>query len=149
MSSKDEILGLLNRYSYTVDGGDLDGFAALFAKGEWSVAGNAPSRGARAVHENILSKIILYPDGTPRTRHVNTNIELVIDEQNGTARGERYVTVLQGTDGFPLQTIFSGHYHDEFVREDGAWRFASTVVHGPLMGDMSRHLRMTDFVETP
>ncbi|MCB1746885.1 MAG: nuclear transport factor 2 family protein [Gammaproteobacteria bacterium] len=148
MSARDEILALLNRYSFTVDGGDLDGFAALFEQGEWSVEGNRPSRGAREIHDNVLSKIIIYPDGTPRTRHVNTNIELDIDEGAGTARGQRYVTVLQGTDGFPLQTIFAGHYHDAFVREDGRWRFASTVVHRPLMGDMSKHLRNTDFVET-
>jgi hypothetical protein len=148
MSSKDEILSLLNQYSYTVDTGDFDGFKALFANGEWSVAGNAPSRGASEVYDNILAKIILYADGTPRTRHVITNVELDIDEEKGTARGQRYVTVLQATDGFPLQAIFSGHYHDEFARDGGRWHFVSTMVHRPFIGDMSRHLRTTDFVES-
>lgn len=147
MSARESILELLNQYSYTVDGGDMKGFMALFEHGEWSVEGAEPNRGAQEIWDNILSKIILYEDGTPRTRHVNTNVELDIDEAAGTARGQRYVTVLQGTDDFPLQTIFSGHYHDTFVRDNGRWRFASTVVHGPMQGDMSRHLKSTDFVE--
>ena len=89
----------------------------------------------------MLGNVIIYDDGTPKTRHVTANISLDIDEDAGTARGQRYVTVLQQTDELPLQTIFSGHYFDEFVKEDGRWRFAKTLVRHPLVGDMSRHLR--------
>lgn len=147
MSDKEQILSLLNRYSHTVDGGDLEGFAALFKHAEWYVEGSTPNRGAKEVFENVLSNIILYDDGTPRTRHVNANIELDIDDETGTAKAQRYVTVLQQTDKLPLQPIFSGHYHDEFVKEDGEWRFARTVVHQPFVGDMSQHLKNSDFVE--
>lgn len=147
MSDKEQILSLLNRYSHTVDGGDLEGFAALFKHAEWYVEGSTPNRGAKEVFENLLSNIILYDDGTPRTRHVNANIELDIDNENGTAKAQRYVTVLQQTDKLSLQPIFSGHYHDEFVKEDGEWRFARTVVHQPFVGDMSQHLKNSDFVE--
>ena len=73
--------------------------------------------------------------------------QLDIDDQAGTAKAQRYVTVLQQTDNLPLQAIFSGHYHDEFVKEDGEWRFARTVVHQPFVGDMSQHLKNSDFVE--
>jgi len=147
MSDKDEIMSLLNRYSHTVDGGDIEGFVALFEKGEWYVEGSTPNRGSKEVFENVLSKVIIYEDGTPRTRHVNANIELSIDEKSGTAKGQRYVTVLQQTDSLPLQAIFSGHYYDEFVKENGEWRFAKTVVHQPFVGDMSQHLKSEDFIE--
>ncbi len=147
MSDKEEIMSLLNRYSHTVDGGDIDGFVALYDKGEWYVADTPPNRGSKAVFDNVLSKVIIYADGTPRTRHVNSNIELQIDEKDGTAAGQRYVTVLQQTDSLPLQAIFSGHYHDEFVKENGKWRFAKTVIHRPLVGDISQHLRSDDFIE--
>ena len=148
MSDKEEIMSLLNRYSHTVDGGDIEGFVALFEKGEWYVAGTKPNRGSKEVFDNVLSKVIIYADGTPRTRHVNSNIELSIDEKSGTAKGQRYVTVLQQTDSLPLQAIFSGHYHDEFVTEDGEWWFAKTVIHQPLLGDISQHLRTEDFIES-
>jgi SnoaL-like protein len=35
MSARDDILHLLTRYAFTIDTGDLDGFADLFAHGEW------------------------------------------------------------------------------------------------------------------
>ncbi len=144
MSDKDEIMSLLNRYSHTVDGGDIEGFVALFEKGEWYVEGSTPNRGSKEVFENVLSKVIIYEDGTPRTRHINANIELSIDEKSGTAKGQRYVTVLKQTDSLPLQVIFSGHYYDEFVKENGEWRFAKTVIHQPFVGDMSQHIKSED-----
>lgn len=147
MSARDEITSLLNQYSYTVDTGDFAGFTALFAHAEWSVEGTAPIRGSEAIMDGILSKIILYEDGTPRTRHCTTNIEVTIDEVAGTASSQRYVTVLQATDDFPLQPIFCGHYFDEFERADGRWRFTKTLVRRPFIGDMSRHLKNTDFVQ--
>jgi hypothetical protein len=141
MNARNEIQSLLNRYSFTVDSGDLAGFADLFADGEWYVDGTPPNRGRDAVFTNVVSKVILYEDGTPRTRHVTTNVELEIDEAAGTAKGQRYVTVLQQTDTLPLQVIFAGHYFDEFVRRDGRWRFARTVVKHSLVGNMKAHLK--------
>ena len=141
MSDKDEILSLLNLYSYTIDGGDLKSFTALYEKGEWNIEGLPPNRGAQAIFDNVMSKVIIYDDGTPRTRHINTNIEIAIDEKNETAKVQRYVTLIQQTETLPLQVIFSGHYHDEFVKEEGKWRFAKTVVTKPLIGDGSQHLR--------
>ena len=141
MSAKDDILQLLNRYAYTIDTGDLAGFASLYEQGEWYADGSPRHRGRDGVFDNVMSQVIIYDDGTPKTRHITANVELEIDEEAGTATGQRYVTVLQQTDVLPLQAIFSGHYFDEFVREDGQWRFAKTVIRYPLVGDMSAHLK--------
>jgi len=148
MSDREQILGLLNRYSYTVDSGDLDGFVALYEKAEMYVEGTPPKRGSKEIFDNVVSNVILHEDGTPRTRHISSNIELSIDEVAGTAKGQRYLTVIQQTETLPLQVIFSGHYHDEFVRENGSWRFSRTVVTNPFVGDTSQHLRSEDFIET-
>lgn len=148
MSDREQLLSLLNRYSFAIDSGDLDGFVALYEKGEWYVEGSPPNKGAKEVFDNVVSNAIIYEDGTPKTRHVNTNIELSIDEVAGTAKGERYVTVLQQTGTLPLQAIFSGHYHDEFQKENGSWRFSRTVVRNPLVGDTSHHLRSDEFIGT-
>jgi 3-phenylpropionate/cinnamic acid dioxygenase small subunit len=146
MTAEEQITSLINRYAITVDSGDLDEFIDLFEKGEWYVDGLDPNKGPQEIFDNVISKIIIYADGTPRTRHVTTNVELEIDDKKGTAKGQRYVTVLQQTDELPLQPIFSGHYFDEFVKDGGTWRFAKTVVHNPLVGDMSQHLKATEFI---
>ena len=47
---------------------------------------------------------------------------------------------------YRFSRFFSGHYFDEFVKDDGTWRFVKTVVHNPLVGDMSQHLKAVEFI---
>ena len=140
MSSRDEITHLMNRYGFTIDTGDLDGFASLFEYGEWTIEGLKPNVGKQEVLA-MLSNVKIYQDGSPRTKHITANVDLEIDEEAGTAKSQCYVTVLQQTDEFPLQTIFSGHYFDDFERVDGRWRFAKRIIRYPLVGDLSAHLK--------
>ena len=140
MSAREDILHLLNRYTFTIDTGDLDGFASLFDHGEWIMEGAEPIVGRHQVREAI-SRIRIYADGTPRTKHVMSNIDIHVDEDAGTARSECYVTVFQQTDDFPLQPIFSGHYFYDFAQVDGAWRFTKRVIRSGLGGDLSAHLK--------
>lgn len=140
MSAREEILHLINRYAFTIDTGDLEGFASLFEHGELIMEGAAPIAGRQQALEAI-SGVRIYEDGTPRTKHVTSNVDLNIDEEAGTAKSERYVTIFQQTEGFPLQPIFSGHYFDDFERVDGSWRFKKRVIRYALVGDLSAHLK--------
>jgi len=140
MSSREEILHLMNVYGFTIDTGDLDGFAALFEHGEWGMQGADPFIGKDQFRE-ALQNVIIYEDGTPRTKHVTANVDLEIDESAGRAKSQCYVTVFQQTDNFPLQPIFSGHYFDDFERIDGHWRFKKRDIRNQLVGDMSAHLK--------
>ena len=140
MSSREEILHLMNVYGFTIDTGDLDGFAALFEYGEWGMQGADPFVGKDQFRE-ALRNVIIYEDGTPRTKHVTANVDLEIDENTGIAKSQCYVTVFQQTDNFPLQPIFSGHYFDDFERIDGHWRFKKRDIRYQLVGDMSAHLK--------
>jgi len=143
MSSHQEITHLINRYGFAIDTGDLDGFANLFEYGEWGLEGVALLVGSAKLRKAI-SNVIIYEDGTPRTRHLTTNIDLEIDEAADTAKGQCYVTVYQQTDDFPLQVIFSGHYFDRFERVDKTWRFKRRIVKHQLVGDMSVHLESAE-----
>ena len=140
MSSRDEILHLMNMYGFTIDTGDLDGFASLFEHGEWGMNGAEPFRGKKQFLD-ALSNIIIYEDGTPRTKHVTANIDLDIDEAADKAKSQCYVTVFQQTEELPLQAIFSGHYFDDFERVDGKWRFKRRHIRYQLVGDMSAHFK--------
>lgn len=140
MDSRSEILRLMNLYCFTLDTGDLNGFAELFAHGQWIMEGGASSTGKDQLLAG-LRNVRLYEDGTPKTKHVTTNIDLVVDENSSTARSQCYVTVFQQTDQFPLQAIFAGHYFDDFERIDGAWRFTKRLIRQQLVGDMSAHVK--------
>jgi len=134
MSANSEILSLMNQYCYAIDTGDFKAFARLFEHAEWIAEGKKYDR-------NAPSNIILYSDGTPRTKHTTSNITLEIDDVEGTAKGRSYVTVFQQTTELPLQPIFSGDYYDEFERVDGQWRFRKREIRNSLIGDMSAHLK--------
>ena len=71
-SSEKEITNLLYRYAECVDSGDFGGAARLFEHAELRVRPNDVVSA-----ERILTRwrrmIILYPDGTPRTKHVVTS----------------------------------------------------------------------------
>lgn len=141
MNAGEQILHLINDYCFKIDTGDIEGFAGLFEHGEWAVEGAAPIAGKQR-HLEALSHLRIYADGTPRTRHVTSNVDLTIAEDGLSAKGQCYVTVFQRTDEFPLQVIFSGHYFDEFQCVGGAWRFRKRLIRYPLYGDMTAHLKV-------
>ena len=89
----------------------------------------------------LVDNIIVYDDGTPRTKHVTTNLGIEVDEAGGTAVARSYFTALKALPDLPLQPIVSGRYDDRFERRGGQWRFVERRVRTDLVGDLSRHLR--------
>jgi len=139
--SQQRIEQLLYAYAECIDAGDFAGVGALFAEGEIRAAGDGPQiRGAEAVQQLYAATVRLYGDGTPRTKHVTSNVIVQIDEVVGTATARSYFTVLQQLEDFPLQVIVAGRYHDTFARIDGVWRFGVRRMYLDLQGDLGRHL---------
>lgn len=134
-----QIEALVYRYAELLDAGDLDGVAALFEQATW-ISARANVRGTDAVRR-MYDGVILYEDGTPRTKHVITNLVIEHEEGSTHAAARSYFTVLQSTDGLGLQPIIAGRYHDRFECVNGAWRFAERVILPDLYGDLSRHMR--------
>ena len=137
MRDADAIAALVFTYAERVDAGDLDGMAALFAHSTYRSHVHEYD-GAEELARVMKSRIILY-DGTPRTKHVTTN--LIVDVTGDAATARSYFTVFQQTPDLPLQPIVAGRYHDRFERVGGSWRFADRLVLVDLAGDLSRHLR--------
>jgi len=138
MTTCDAITALVHGYAERLDGGDLDGVAALFADATYGRAGGPVRRGAAAVREAL--RVVKLHAGSPRTKHVVTNLVVDVDEAAGHAAARSYFTVLQATATLPLQTILAGRYEDRFVRRDGTWRFSERVIHLDLTGDLREHL---------
>jgi 3-phenylpropionate/cinnamic acid dioxygenase small subunit len=143
LNSEAEITNLLYTYAECMDGGDLTGAAALFEHALLRVGeGDDATTDAAGMLAFWTNLVILYSDGTPRTKHVVTNPILEIDEDTGTASCRSYYSVLQQVEDFGLQVIVSGRYHDRFERIDGRWRFCyRDYSMMDLIGDLSHHLR--------
>ena len=145
MDSRTQITHLINQYGFTIDTGDLQGFAQLFENAEWTVEGTEPRVGTQQVLD-ALSTVRIYEDGTPRTKHIVSNLDLEINEVNNSAESQCYVTVFQQTNDFPLQAIFCGHYFDRFQRVEVLWKFRQRIIRYMMVGDLSAHLNEPESV---
>jgi hypothetical protein len=134
-------------YAERIDLGDFAGVAELFAHATYK--GGGPDDpgvvGTTPVLEILESMVRRYDDGTPRTKHVTTNLVIDADDDGQSATARSYYTVLQQLDDFPLQPIIAGRYHDRFEVLDRTWRLTERVIFCDLVGDLSRHLTSDPF----
>jgi ketosteroid isomerase-like protein len=136
------IANLVYSYAERIDAGDFEGVAELFTHAQITAdsADFAPS-GKDEVQAMYEASTRRYEDdGTPKTKHVTTN--LIVEYDGGdTAHARSYYTVMQAVPGsLALQPVISGRYRDWFERVDGAWRFTRRHMIVDLVGDLSQHL---------
>src|SRR3546814_7120469 len=93
MNDENQIVNILYRYAALIDMGRLEDAAALFVHARIKVhPGDAQDDGTidgQQLLELWRKKIILYEDGTPRTKHLVTNPIIEID------RSEEHTSELQ------------------------------------------------------
>jgi uncharacterized protein (TIGR02246 family) len=110
-------------YSARQDARDYAGYAALFARdGEW-VNGNLRYKGREAIETFLVNLYGPRPAGyvNGESYHISSNPQIDIDGDHAAARS-RHLLMLRGPDGTP-QPALAGRYEDEFIREDGQWKF--------------------------
>ena len=136
-----QIENLLYRYAELVDAGDFDGMADLLAQatvGGFDDPGGV--RGRDGIARLFHTTTVRHEDGTPRTKHVTTNVIVEVDEGGETATARAYFTVFQALPGMPLQPIVAGRYRDRFALGPVGWAFTERRFAVDLVGDVSRHL---------
>ena len=140
--ARHEIAALVYGYAERIDGGDFDGVADLLAEAEVTAEGSDRVwRGRDQVRGLYESGTRRHADGTPRTKHVTTNLVVDVDEAADTATARSYYTELQAVPGeLALQPIVAGRYRDRFERTAGRWRFAGRHMVVDLVGDLGHHL---------
>src|SRR5947208_7968963 len=95
MDAERAITNLIFAYAERIDAGDFEGVADLFAAGRITAEGTDAVRAGRdAVLELYRRSTRVYEDtGTPKTKHLTTN--LVVELDQATAQARSYFTVLQ------------------------------------------------------
>lgn len=134
------IRNLLGRYAEAMDAGDFDAVGELFAAGQLVSAGLTLAAGSEAVSKMYRNGTRIH-DGSPRTRHLNLNHIIEVDEAEGSAVVRSVYVVLQSAADFPLQAIITGRYVDRFGRSaGGSWHFTEREFLVDQVGDLSHHL---------
>jgi hypothetical protein len=146
MSDLGEITALVHSYALLLDRGDMDAVAALFADSAWRSEPAGLPGSERVLHGSeevrpIYAQVKIYDDGTPRTKHLLTNLTVDVEPGATTAASHCYWTVLQNVEpGGSIDIILSGQYVDKFEKAQGVWRFAERLIRVDLTGDASAHM---------
>lgn len=122
LEDREAIRELILAYGAAHDGRDYRTFASLFARdGEW-VGGLGTAKGPEAIFE-LMNRTIGHnprPEGSG-TFHIMANERIEIDGDRASARTQ-WIYLAPGDDRAP-RMVYLGHYDDQFVREDGKWKF--------------------------
>jgi uncharacterized protein (TIGR02246 family) len=122
LEDREDIRALILAYGQAHDHRDYRTFASLFAQnGEW-VGGLGSAKGPDAIFA-LMDKTIGHnplPNGSG-TYHVMTNDQIKIDGDRASAT-TKWIYVVPGDDKRP-KLMFLGHYDDQFIRENGKWKF--------------------------
>ena len=133
LEDREAIRTLWAEYGRTLDARDFTAFAQLFARDAEFVGGpGSPARGRDAIGA-FLEKAIgaNYPNSKGRNFHLyfNESIDLQGDHGTGMSKGG---FVMAAGDNTKADFLLLATYRDEFVREDGRWRFKRREVIGDI-----------------
>jgi len=144
-SAVEAVHRLVYRYAELLDQGDFAGVGRLFAAATYRAEvapGKIHVQRTPAEIEQLLTHLVIcYEDGTPRTKHVMTNV--IVDAAERAATSRTYFTVFQAVPPeLPLQPVIAGRYHDAFEQDgSGQWHFTDRLILSDLRGDLSHHVR--------
>jgi len=133
---------LIYQYAERIDAGDFDGVGELLHHATITFEGydNTVS-GGDAITRLYEHSTRRYDDGTPRSKHVMTNVIVDVDEELDRAQSRSYFTVLQAIPGsLALQPVIAGRYRHSYERVDETWLVTSMHVIVDLVGDLSHHI---------
>ncbi|HMD45479.1 MAG TPA: nuclear transport factor 2 family protein [Acidimicrobiales bacterium] len=136
------VTDLIYTYAERIDAGDFEGVADLLADADLTFEGfDAVRRGRDQILALYRATTRRYPDGTPRTRHLVTNVIVERGPGEDRSSSRSTFTVLQAVDGaLALQPIVAGRYRHRFERTGDDWRITSLHMAVELVGDVGHHL---------
>ena len=141
-TDREAITELIYFYADRIDAGDFAGVAQVFEHATLTFEGFgdavAGPEAIRSLYERTTRR---YEDGTPRTKHVMTNVVVDVGADRTTATSRSYFTVLQAVPGaLSLQPVIAGRYRNAYARLEGRWRFTAVHIIVELMGDLGHHM---------
>jgi ketosteroid isomerase-like protein len=139
------VSNLIYRYAERIDDGDFAGVAAVFEHATLTFEGFGDAVSGRDAIEKLYTNTTRrYEDGTPRTKHVMTNLIVDIAADGVHAASRSYFTVLQAVPGgLALQPVIAGRYRHSYEKVDGRWRVTTMHIIIDLTGELGHHMLIT------
>jgi ketosteroid isomerase-like protein len=136
------ITTLIYSYAERIDEGDFAGVAQVFEHATLTFEGFGDAISGRAAVEKLYANTTRrYDDGTPRTKHVMTNVIVDIADDGVGASSRSYFTVLQAVPGeLALQPVIAGRYRHTYEKVEGRWRVATMHIIIDLTGELGHHM---------
>ncbi len=126
-SDHQEITALVHSYARLLDAGDVDAVVALFEHSSWrswpegsNLHGSAA---VRPVYEKLMAR-----SAERQTKHLITNLSVVVDPDGSSASSHCCWTVLRGAPGKRIEIDLSGQYADAFEKVATGWRFTDRLI---------------------
>jgi hypothetical protein len=138
----ESVTKLIYAYAERIDAGDFAGVADVFAHAVLTFEGFDDAISGTAAVQAVYDRTTRrYEDGTPRTKHVMTNISVDVGDDETTATSRSYFTVFQAVPGaLALQPVIAGRYHNTYGLVDGRWRYTGMHIIVDLIGDLGHHM---------
>ena len=133
LEDREAIRALWADYGRTLDARDFAAFSRLFARDAEFVGGpGSPARGPAAIGA-FLEKAIgtNYPDSRGRNFHLYFNASMNVQGDRGTGLSKGGF-VMASSDNSKADFLLLATYRDEFVREDGTWKFKRREIVGDI-----------------
>jgi uncharacterized protein (TIGR02246 family) len=133
LEAREAIRTLWAEYGRRLDARDFAAFSQLFARDAEFVGGpGSPARGPAAIGA-FLEKAIgtNYPDTKGKNFHLYFNESIDVQGDTGSAISKGGF-VMASTDNSKADFLLLATYRDQFVREDGKWKFKRREVIGEI-----------------
>jgi uncharacterized protein (TIGR02246 family) len=133
LENKDAIREVMAAYCHALDAGRFADVANLFADdGIWTTD-YGEAKGRREI-EQLLRSIVPVKGEGPQRKHYITNIIIKVNDDSAESISDYLVVRESGPDLIP---VMGGTYKDEWVRQDGTWRFKRKELVHDIAGDMA------------
>jgi SnoaL-like domain len=141
-TAAEAITKLIYTYAERIDAGDFAGVGDLLGRATMTFEGFDDAVVGREAVEGLYTRTTRrYEDGTPRSKHVMTNVIVDVADDGTTASSRSYFTVLQAVPGaFALQPVIAGRYRHTYARVEGQWCIVSMHIVIDLTGDLGHHM---------
>lgn len=137
LEDRDAIRALLVAYATTLDNRDFAGFEQLWAKDAEFFGGTGNTAKGPAAIRDLLRGLLGTNGASTPGRDFHLVMNQTVDVSGDTATGFSRGTWVSTNADNRLQVTIIANYYDQFIREDGRWKFKRHQIGGAPPGSTS------------